>query len=337
MNGIMSTDQVINSERKPLMGISMIVVMLFHLWCSYPAYMRSPITDWTIGFGHLGNEVFFFLAGMGCWYSYSKNDVGTYFKRRLYRLLHPCTLAGFIKTFLVIPEGNFLISLISFNLWFIVAYLVLAFLMPLFAIILSLIKGRFFIFILFLFAYSALVILTQWLIPEIPNGILHIAKRGAVTFMTGAWLASSYEIGKDYLKKVPLSLHYVWVGLMITCYFINLYWISEHSMRLNIREFHNYFIWIALCCPSFIYIASHLLLKVRASMLFVTGAFSFIGSITLELYLFHEFIFQIFHDSSGVKFCFPLAAFSMITISFLIAWSFHCWINAILAKWRSPN
>ena len=72
----------ISTYRGQLMGFAIIIVMLFHM-----AVPRSSSWYGLVRMGNLGVDIFFFLSGVGLWYSWSKNpDLHRFYFNRIIRI-----------------------------------------------------------------------------------------------------------------------------------------------------------------------------------------------------------------------------------------------------------
>ena len=79
---------LISRYRGELMGAAMLFIVLFHVWL--------PRTDAFFGLrrtGNIGVDIFFFLSGVGLWFSWTKlsaspvrSSLATFFKRRYLRI-----------------------------------------------------------------------------------------------------------------------------------------------------------------------------------------------------------------------------------------------------------
>lgn len=72
--------QSILANRTYLMGWAMICVLIYHAFC----WIYNPIGHLNVGY--IGVDVFLFLSGLGLAFSFEKNDVGTFYKNRFWRI-----------------------------------------------------------------------------------------------------------------------------------------------------------------------------------------------------------------------------------------------------------
>lgn len=85
-------------ERKLFMGVAIVMVVLYHLFCF------CGNKGWTFIFyiGYTGVDIFMLLSGYGLCNSYKRNDIGTFYKRRIVRLM---PLFGFMMIFATIVDS----------------------------------------------------------------------------------------------------------------------------------------------------------------------------------------------------------------------------------------
>ena len=113
---------LLSEYRTQLMGLATIMIIACHAPASgvaMPTYLRQ-----ILGLGNFGVGVFFFLSGLGCWYSLNKGSGGRFFfKRRFIRILIPYLIIfipyNILQLFLV--EGysllDCLLSLTTIDFW----------------------------------------------------------------------------------------------------------------------------------------------------------------------------------------------------------------------------
>lgn len=62
-------------------GISILIVVLYHLYCVYPNDYLSIFQ-----YGYIGVDIFFLFSGLGCAYSFSENNLVAFYKKRFLRV-----------------------------------------------------------------------------------------------------------------------------------------------------------------------------------------------------------------------------------------------------------
>lgn len=70
-------------NRHYFMGVAMILVVLYHCYCSIND-VRFLLAFWG---GYFGVDIFFFFSGMGLSFSYTKNSLPIFYKNRLKRIM----------------------------------------------------------------------------------------------------------------------------------------------------------------------------------------------------------------------------------------------------------
>ena len=265
----------INRYRTEVMGVAAISILLCHM----PANVSQ--TPHLLGLllsslGMFGNSIFFFLSGVGMWFSLNKAEVNykTWYKRRLLRLLVPYVLISFfIQLIHLCYGGNNLLDMARYILglsfwlngkgaWFVwalfVLYLTTPFLKKIFDQKWSL-------------AYLSAVCVLDLLINLIPSsynsimlGVQQICSNAPIFFI-GLWSA----------KYINQGFHVSIIGIL-----------AIHIILAVIRLiFHAH--WFSMvvfaACPSVI-IACCL---IRLLNLQTNKTLLFFGSITLESYLFN--------------------------------------------------
>ena len=72
----------INNYRKVLFGISILLVIIYHIWCDTQSNGLSSFR-----MGYIGVDIFFFLSALGCSYAYNKYSLRRFYLRRFLRIL----------------------------------------------------------------------------------------------------------------------------------------------------------------------------------------------------------------------------------------------------------
>lgn len=73
---------VILNNRHYFMGIAMLLVVLYHGYCATEDVLYLPFKR-----GYIGVDIFLYFSGLGLCYSYEKNALSNFYKRRLIRIL----------------------------------------------------------------------------------------------------------------------------------------------------------------------------------------------------------------------------------------------------------
>lgn len=250
--------------RTELMGFATILILLCHIQSS--GIEVSAVVGKLLSYGNLGVEIFFFLSGVGMYYSLSKNNnFFSWYKKRYLRILLPYCIIS-IPWFVLIDilgknsfEAFFLdLSTLSYWLYHKGAWFIAA-LIPLYAITPLLVKylnsrcGVYLFIVLMIFTISAELIDFE----GIWGNIFFVIKRLPCFFCgiyIGQFVKTKYKI--SYFK-----------GLIIILVFISV-----------IRLLGGWW-WPA------VFIIMPFMCKVFENISFVTKFFRFMGNISLESYV----------------------------------------------------
>lgn len=80
-NKIQLTISSLSQYREEYMGLAITLVVLYHLyaWCNYGFFDMFH-------YGYVGVDIFMFLSGYGCCFSYNKYSSSVFYKRRFIRI-----------------------------------------------------------------------------------------------------------------------------------------------------------------------------------------------------------------------------------------------------------
>ena len=293
------------------MGFAMMSIILFHQHFFY----NNPFVDFFHLCGYWGVEVFLFLSGLGIVYSLQKNSITIYYKNRLRRLLLPCLLVGVCKFILaqigVISDySNIFLMLTNLNLWFIYAIVVYYMLAPLLYICINKYRNLVFIFACFL-SFVCLYIPFWESHYYLINHIVYITERLPV-FILGMMYAA-YPINLSVKKSVIIG-----AIIYIICIVI---------LRIKSIMVPFLYLLIQFAAPMLCVASScmhQLANKVKLSKIPV-----FFGTLSLELYLWHECVFHtILKDGRFSSMNLYVKSVLAVGISILLAYLTH-----LLAKY----
>lgn len=85
--------KLILENRSFLMGIAMIMIIVYHLFC----WVYNPIGQFNIGY--VGVDIFLFLSGLGLSYSFENNPITKFYKNRIKRI-YPIYFFSVVTTYL---------------------------------------------------------------------------------------------------------------------------------------------------------------------------------------------------------------------------------------------
>ena len=312
----MSNFQITTSKhRTTIMGIAMIAIMLFH------QYFTSvfPFNAFH-NFGYWGVDVFLFLSGMGLVKSLNNNPLKIFYAHRFYRIIPCCILCGSVKYLIFHLLGSSvailkaglnigLLSILSFDLWFIPAIIILYSITPLLFQALSKWTYTTILLVLLLFVLNGIFIRPNIGFDLTLTGILSRTAERLPVFMAGMyvvmkeeWIDSKIRYSYSFLITAILLKLLCKAGLPIPCNQVCIYFALTMGM------------------PALISFISIVITKTPHA---VTKAINLFGHYSLELYLVHEFIFWslivIYNNANP---------FLMLILGFIISG-----ISAILSKW----
>lgn len=273
-----SFNNLLSKNRTIIMGCAMIAIMLFHQSFIY----GSIIFDIFHIFGHWGVDIFLLISGFGIVNSLQKNSVKQYYKNRANRLLPACLFVGICKTILMqigfvnfeVYNNNYFLISTNLALWYIYAIIIYYTLAPI--IYKLLIKYRYWVLIA--------VCLFSFIISFVPFGTseIYLVKRfGWVTERFPAFVLGMYiallPLEKWNTKRI---FWYGWIPMLLCM-----------AMRITALPGHGRIIYIVLlgALPMLCILGSILAQWLRRIRL--DHAIEYFGKTSLELYLWHEFIF----------------------------------------------
>lgn len=306
----------ISENRSTMMGLSIIAIILFH---------QDFITGFPLNvfqyYGYWGVEVFLLLSGMGLVNSLQKYPTRTYFQRRLLRLFPSCLFCGILKCvgafllsiLILIPYDTFPINWLSpfsLDLWFIRAIIVYYLLSP-----------WLYKFLLEKPVITIAVVISLFLI----NGILFrvhdcnsptwIIERLPV-FCIGMILKLKNDVLST--KSLILSLVFLLTAVVIVAIFRGEIYDASLPWTIMILS-------LAFGTTAMIYLITLLLKRIPQTILI---PFKWTGTMSLELYLVHEFVFGIVKGNTSHL----LGNTGQLTVSIMLSF-----ILAFLCKWVIDN
>ena len=292
----MMTYQKAYKYRAVWMGLAIIWIMFFHAGIKF----HFKITRNLMAVGYGGTDIFLFASGLGCAFSYRKNGVFEFIRRRFGRV-YPAYLLFmlvWIPCYFLYDKmpvrsiiGNllgieyFTLSRYSFN-WYFPFLIFLYLITPVLVQIIEKCK-RIPLFIVFL------ILLLSMSIPffTFRNFIIMVTR--IPVYAAGIWFALRFDrektiSGKTMIVMLVLSA----AGAICLQYFYSRY--NQLLWNYGLHWYPFLFITPGLC-----FLISYLcntLGKIRAVDLFVK-LLSKVGGISLELYFVHIFLLDIYRHN----------------------------------------
>ena len=284
---------LISENRTYLMGVSIIMIMIFHQYYIPDNKLLNIIAV----YGNYGVDIFLFLSAFGIIYSLKKYNTITFYKRRLIRILPACIIAGILK-YLITEYASTSITylspdaftnvtykyymLLGWDLWFIRSILFLYLLSPLlnyifnqFNKIIALTVGVIIsIFLVYCYSYNDGII--NWLCSRFPS------------FLLGIYVAkNNLSINKPL---IILSLLFLFFAIILKYFgFRNLFPELTQLIHINLN-----YILFAFSLP--IVLLTLIKLKNALNFTALNNVIIYIGGLTLEIYLLHEFIYKCIYN-----------------------------------------
>jgi peptidoglycan/LPS O-acetylase OafA/YrhL len=313
----------ISRFRKPLMGLAIVFVMLFHIQMDKSNFMYSVTRC-----GNVGVDIFLFLSGIGLWYSWNKNpSLKHFYHRRFWRVFPEFfTMACFyyIPDYMSIsPEdsknwlellGNITINWCfwtkgSSTFWFIPAIMAMYIFAPGY---INLIKSN------SLYRWlPVIVILLDFLIQcsfsiRHSIGYLEIFLNRIPIFLIGLNCGQNV---KERSIKIPASTIWLTLLAIIIPFIINSWPTYFSTEKIPIAVVRLSYIPLSLGLITLLihlfYIAPEWLMKI----------ISFLGGISLEMYLIHQHFVLYCVEKYDLGYC--LSALISIPITVALAWALH--------------
>ncbi len=290
---------LLSQNRSYIMGLAMISIMLFHqTWVKW-----LPLLGFRF-YGNLGVDLFIFVSGFGIVYSLQKHNVGEFYKRRIIRLLPTCFLIGLTKYLIghILAfesiHTNFA-TIFSLDIWYIRGIIGLYIISPLLYQLIK--KYDKFIFIPVLF----ISILTIW------NDFLGETYSWTIVRLPAFVIGMMIAMEKITLSKKSLIIGCVFVFLALG--YKALHFVGMIPTR-GLFQYVFFSLGITSFCYGLIYI------KPIFALFHLTKFIKWIGICSLEIFLWHIFIFDCISLSSWNSYSKLVFA---ITISLLLAYFYN--------------
>lgn len=274
----MEFNTLISNHRTRIMGSAMIAIMLFH----QPFFYSNLFVDFFHLYGAWGVEIFLFVSGFGIVYSLRKNRLKQYYINRFKRLFPPCIIIGICKYTLSLLgfqefiTSNIFLLITNIYLWYIYAIIIYYILAPwLYKFLTIYGKWGFFLICIFslLCSYIPFKNSTYYLI----NHIGWLTARLPV-FTLGIYSAIyPTKIKTEKIFIVGFFILIIYMLLKLASTMVRFQWKIPHLNLLIL------FATPMLCILS--YHINNLADKIKC-----TTILEFFGTHSLELYLWHEFI-----------------------------------------------
>lgn len=287
----------ISRYRSEIMGIACLWVILHHFQGDIPFF---PLKRLSV-YGNAGVDIFLFISGIGLFFSFQKKQsLASFYKKRLVRLLLPyifICVPFFVWRSLYLGQGNLWLDItqLSFPLsrmittWYVPAILSFYLFFPLVYKLQNNKKvgNRNILVIFFSVAYLIVLLVLKNVFPVFYENV-EIALTRFVIFFIGCYF------GKMVYEKKPLSVEYVALG---GAYII--IWV----LLRETTDLSNF--WIRLSygplAISISLLAAYLFCFLKNNNILLI-LLRFFGDHSLEVYLTHVLIYNIWRNILGVRY-----------------------------------
>ena len=271
------------------MGLSILSIMLFHQY-----FIKNPIFSIFHNYGYWGVDVFLFLSGIGLVRSIESYSTSRFYSRRFFRIIPSCIFCGVIKyvafVLMLSSLGHLKLglhlgwwSVVSLDLWFVYTIILLYLFSPF--IYKCLVK----IPILTIVIVIAMFLMNGFFVRDnvgynwfSPIGIISWSLERLPVFVWGMTIAIYKNINKDKI------VYYSFVSLFFA---IILVAIQKYIMPDAIGGRAVIFTFLSFGILAVVIVNIQLLKRIPS---IIVSIFNFLGILSLELYLVHEFLFNIF-------------------------------------------
>ena len=338
---------LLNKFRKEIMGFAIIWVMILHCFSDYLCELKIPVLSFVAKQGNLGVEIFLFLSGIGLFFSMSKDEkIMPFYLRRIKRVIIPWLIIScpywILKSLIVDHDGIFIFlenwsgaSLWTKGIttvWYVSFIVILYITYPLIYKLQK--KNSFFIVVLIGCAFAANIIMLI-AAPDFYD-LREIAFTRVMIFLLGSLIGE--QLKKKSINSTKRTLFFSYAAVMLVMYVIgtlseecDLSWFSDPVAKILIRfggQGVSIFVMMLLC-----------LLFEKTKMVGIKKGLSFLGGITLEIYLIHIFLCNII-TRTGILNGYPMKFALMTAVvvaSVVIAWIYSKLYNSIVDRLEMKN
>ena len=280
-------------HRKPIMGFAAIYILVFHKYvCLFPQGNLFFQIEYGIKeLGLSGVDIFLFLSGIGLTYSIGRTSMGTFYYKRIKRIIIPFVLIGIARglfdrlSFMDILGNvsgiNFWIRDVNSLLWFIPAIAVLYFVFPFYYKSFLRAKNKMVFTGIIICSWLILSMLLSRLLESIGRSDIYLFTNRIPVFVLGilfGWLSQHQSLrfgSSKWLMILLINIIGLYVGFQV------LYQNWYLFVPITITFFPSILIAVSLTL-----ILSYVfeLLSLSKVGSFITNFFSIIGTVSLEFY-----------------------------------------------------
>lgn len=286
----------LSEYRTPMMGLAIILIVFSHHTVFFPGTLHQ-INGGLQMLSQCGVDIFFLLSGLGCYYSLSGKSSVAFYKARCVKIMIPYIIIfviwGIISIFALGESVQTYITkynLISFfteavlNEWFIAAIIVTYAISPLLYKLLTN-NRKFYVAVVAMVYVLIFMISTKYIHSVVLKTVVSIWVTRIPAFMVGMLAADAIRKSEC---SISLRCSHALIGFGLLCAAITLI-----SFKLKIPNYWtiNRILFLPMV------IAILLLFAMLADLnkeSHIVKVLSWLGSVTLEIYLLHEKILKVF-------------------------------------------
>lgn len=296
-NKVSNYKNLLSQNRDYIMGLAMISIMLFHqTWVKW-----LPLLGFRF-YGNLGVDIFLFVSGFGLVYSLGKHNVGEFYKRRFIRLFPACLLIGLSKYLIGnIPSFHSIhtsiATIFALDMWYIKGLIGLYIVCPLLFLLIKKYDKAILIPVLLI------SIITIW------NDFFGQTFSWTIVRLPAFVIGMMVAMEKITLNKRNFILGGIFVILALG------YKALHFGGMIPIRGLYQYVLFglgISSFCYGLIYI------KPLFDIIHFTSFIKWMGKCSLEIYLWHVFIYDCINTCSWSPYLkLPVAIAIALTLAFV--------------------
>ncbi|WP_196805734.1 acyltransferase family protein [Butyrivibrio sp. WCD2001] len=277
------------------MGIAILLIVISHNNMDFPWGFHN-VNSGIKMLCQVGVDIFFLLSGFGCYYSMKKDSNPiSFYKKRIMRLVPPyLTVLLIFSLYAICVMGKTLkeylwtYSLVSFyvdntlNEWFIASIILVYLIYPLIFAIVEKSETILKAWIILLYAIIVLFLFHIIRIPYPVKVVFELLGTRFPAFLIGSWLAKNSEGNRGI--KFSTALYLIILGALSCILSLYVFKVKVANSWFIIRTVFIFIVFSILIC----WIAARIKAENNNIIRCCTAFFTFIGGITLELYLVHE-------------------------------------------------
>ncbi len=321
-------------NRAALMGAMIILIMIFHTRLHYNSHFTQIFAGW--GFG--GVDGFLFLSALGLFYSFTKdNCIKSFYKKRFVRIIPSYLIIVFFANLLkgntnltdiliqVSTIGFWIPHFLNYFDWFVPSLIILYLSFPFYYKFFIKSPRKVTVSFIFVFIVSSLL---YALFNNYNINMMYFLCRVPV-FLLGVFFAYCNYSKSNFLK----NKEFIYTSVLVSIIGFIL-WFFFKSV-LTYGQFNgstlNWTLFI-LIIPGFLYV---LTLFIESNKL-LNKVLSFLGGISLELYLIHEHVIFKYalslrnFTSTSLPMIFIFLFLSLVSV--LLAFAVHKLVSYVILK-----